>query len=160
MFFFERWQAAITAIHMYKFHKVDLMVIPVVSAIKEMFELLREYEKDGIVRLKRAALIPRIDGLDYDPNSESDWFNQVLNFDECLYEYRESAEFIAFADMDDIMIPKHGISLHEEMSQLAAAHPNLASFEFSWHWSSAVIRKKECNQKSKTFTAKPKDPSF
>lgn len=60
MFFFERWQAALTALQLYKFHGVDLMVIPIISVIKEIFDILREYENDGVVKLKRAAVIPTI----------------------------------------------------------------------------------------------------
>lgn len=119
---------------MYKFHGVDLMVIPIISVIKEMFEILRAYESEGIVRLKRAALIPNIDDLDYNPNAEVDWFLQVLNFDECLYEYRESADFVAFADLDDIMVPRHSTNLHTELMQLSQANPTLASFEFKFVW--------------------------
>jgi hypothetical protein len=47
-------------LQMYKYHKVDLMVLPVTSMIKEMFEILREYEADGLVRLKPSAVIPNI----------------------------------------------------------------------------------------------------
>ncbi|KAI6185643.1 Glycosyltransferase family 92 protein [Aphelenchoides besseyi] len=138
MFNYERWQSGLAALEFYKFHGVDLMVIPIMSVIKEMYTILREYETEGSVRLKRAAMVPNIAELDYNPNSEVDWFNQVLNFDECLYEYRESAEFIAFADLDDLMIPRNSLNLYTEMTQLAAANPHLASFEFSWHWASAI----------------------
>jgi hypothetical protein len=60
MFFFERWQAALTALQMYKFHGVDMMVLPVISMIKEMYEILRAYEIENIVRIKPAAVIPNI----------------------------------------------------------------------------------------------------
>jgi hypothetical protein len=60
MYFFERWQSALTALQMYKFHGVDLMVLPVISMITQMYEILRAYEAEGLIRLKPASVIPKI----------------------------------------------------------------------------------------------------
>lgn len=58
MFAFERWQVLIAALHLYKLHGVDMMVIPIASVLQEIYALLEEYEKEGFVRLRRAPKLP------------------------------------------------------------------------------------------------------
>lgn len=70
--------------------------------------------------------------LDYDPNTETEWFSLVSTFDECLYDYRDSAQFILNVDMDDLLVPRRFKSLPEELNYLSIKHPNAASFEFLW----------------------------
>jgi hypothetical protein len=70
--------------------------------------------------------------MDFDPNTEVDWFNQVTSYTECLYDYRQSTEFIIHADLDDLILPRHNFHLPTELSQLAARYPDAASIEFQW----------------------------
>lgn len=68
----------------------------------------------------------------YDPNEEIDVVNQVLNFDNCLYEYKDSAEFMAFVDFDDLIQPQKYMNIYDELKYFAFMYPNAASFEFQW----------------------------
>jgi hypothetical protein len=36
------------------------MVLPVISMITQMYEILRAYEAEGLIRLKPASVIPKI----------------------------------------------------------------------------------------------------
>jgi hypothetical protein len=70
-----------------------------------------------------------------------EWFNQVLGYNECLYDYRESADFIAFLDIDDVMFPRFHDNLADELDSIARIHPNVASFEFRWGFAYAYLCK-------------------
>lgn len=35
-----------------------------------------------------------------------EWFNQDASYNSCLYEFKESAEFILISDWDDVLVPK------------------------------------------------------
>lgn len=63
---------------------------------------------------------------------ETEWFNQVLSDTECLYDYRDSAQFIINIDIDDFIIPRHFNSIPGELHYLVEKFPNAASFEFLW----------------------------
>jgi hypothetical protein len=43
---------------------------------------------------------------EFNPLAELEWRNQPAGLTDCLYLYRESAEFIMFADADDILTPR------------------------------------------------------
>lgn len=64
--------------------------------------------------------MPVLDSLAYDPNAETMWNNQVVNFQECLYEYRESAEFIAFPDWDDLLVAPEFRPLPAQLKTMVA----------------------------------------
>ncbi|CAD5213216.1 unnamed protein product [Bursaphelenchus xylophilus] len=34
--------------------------------------------------------------------------NQIMCYNDCLYSYREAAEFMIFSDMDDLIMPENG----------------------------------------------------
>jgi hypothetical protein len=68
-----------------------------------------------------------------------EWFLQVLSFNECFYEHRDSSDFIAFLDIDDVLFPRYYDSLPEELYALSAFNPNVASFEFQWELISTRI---------------------
>lgn len=70
--------------------------------------------------------------MDFDPNMEVDWFNQVTSYTECLYDYRESTDFIIHADLDDVIIPRYHFSLPTELALLANRYSQAASIEFQW----------------------------
>jgi hypothetical protein len=58
MFLFERWQVLIAALQLHRMNGVNLMVIPIISVLREIYDLLKEYESEGVVRLKHAPQIP------------------------------------------------------------------------------------------------------
>ncbi|KAI6221135.1 Glycosyltransferase family 92 protein [Aphelenchoides besseyi] len=125
----ERWQSVISAIHFYSYQQVDFLDIRLASAVDSVYELLRAYEAEGRIQLRPALILPSLsDLIDYDANEEVDVYHQTLNYDACLYEHREMADFIIFADFDDLL---HGPIL-KELKRLTANYPLAASFEFAW----------------------------
>lgn len=66
--------------------------------------------------------------MENDPNSETERGNHLAIHQECLYQFRESAEFVAFPDWDDFLIPLQHTSLLEAFRASAALFPLIASF--------------------------------
>ncbi|KAE9546376.1 hypothetical protein FO519_010412, partial [Halicephalobus sp. NKZ332] len=55
----------------------------------------------------------------------------MTNSHECLYEFKDSAEFIAFTDWDDVLIsPKSG-SFVSQLQRIAKLNPFTASFSIT-----------------------------
>lgn len=73
--------------------------------------------------------MPRMDLMD--PNAETERGNHLAIYQECLYEYRESAEFIAFVDWDDFFVPLRHTSLAAAFRRQAHLHPKAAAFRVS-----------------------------
>uniref|UniRef100_A0A915ELB2 Glycosyltransferase family 92 protein n=1 Tax=Ditylenchus dipsaci TaxID=166011 RepID=A0A915ELB2_9BILA len=107
IFAFEKWQLFITVMEVYRLLKVDLVSLHVISAISSIFELMKAYEAEG--RL-------------------TEFNGQVLLGHECFYEYRESAEFIAILDLDDLLITTQFPTLSESFIQARADYPTAAYF--------------------------------
>ena len=60
MFYYENWQIALLSIEIYRKYGVELFSIPIISVIKELYTILRHYEENGIVSLKRGVVLPKI----------------------------------------------------------------------------------------------------
>lgn len=58
--------------------------------------------------------------------------NFILSSNECLFEYRNSAEFLIFADTDDLVLSKDQSNLYDLSRKLLLQYPDSASFEFLW----------------------------
>lgn len=69
-----------------------------------IYRLLRLYEDEGLLTLKKAFILPKIDSMPYDPNSASIWNNENLHYNDCLYEYREVANYISVHSPDEILM--------------------------------------------------------
>ena len=69
--------------------------------------------------------------LGYNPNTETHWSNQLVNFHDCLYEFRENTEFIAFPDWDDLMQTPGFEPMPSVFQRLASEMPNTAAFSIS-----------------------------
>uniref|UniRef100_A0A915NU54 Glycosyltransferase family 92 protein n=1 Tax=Meloidogyne floridensis TaxID=298350 RepID=A0A915NU54_9BILA len=129
LFAFDQWHLFITAMEIYRAHKVDLVQIYIQSVDPQIFKLIKVYEKNGILQIRPALEMPIIDSLDFNPNSETSWQNQLVNFQDCLYEYRESADFIAFPDWDDFMFTRsYSIPYSSVLNKLAYKHPKYVGF--------------------------------
>ncbi|KAI6229809.1 Glycosyltransferase family 92 protein [Aphelenchoides fujianensis] len=138
MFYYENWQILLASLEVYRHHGASLFSVPIVSVIAELHELLRMYERQGLARIRHGVIMPRMDGLEYDPNSEVEFFNQIISNSECLYEYRDAADFVLFADVDDILVPRHTPDLVNEVLFHLRLQPLGAAFEFLWSRGSAV----------------------
>lgn len=54
----ENWQIMLAALEIYKFYGADLSVLSITSVIDSLYIILKEYERDGTIRLKPAVKIP------------------------------------------------------------------------------------------------------
>lgn len=60
MFMFENWRVALTSIEMYRAHGADLLSIPIISVIDNLYNILKAYEKAGIAKLTDGVILPKI----------------------------------------------------------------------------------------------------
>ncbi|KAI1709434.1 glycosyltransferase family 92 domain-containing protein [Ditylenchus destructor] len=132
VFAFDQWHLLITAMELHRIHEVDLVVIYIQSIDEAVFELVKQYKLSGIVEIRPSMTMPyKLDTLDYNPNAETQWNNQVVNFQDCLYEFRESAEYIAFPDWDDLMATPGFKPLPGVLKSLSERMPIVGSFVYA-----------------------------
>ncbi|CAD5210632.1 unnamed protein product [Bursaphelenchus okinawaensis] len=134
-FYYDNWQVVFTILEMYHAMGVSEFSIHILNVIKEIYEVLKFYEKHINLKVVPGILAPRISG--YDPNSKTETMNQIICSNECYFNYREAAEFMIFADMDDLIIPTNG-NLLDKARDLLFHQPNIAAFEFFWKTSEYV----------------------
>uniref|UniRef100_A0A914YCA6 Glycosyltransferase family 92 protein n=1 Tax=Panagrolaimus superbus TaxID=310955 RepID=A0A914YCA6_9BILA len=132
MIAFENWALFLVQIETFRYYGGSLMVAYVECGIKKVYELMKIYENDGILKIKKAYKASEIPNIPYDPDTQTEYANQMTNSHMCLYEFKESAEFIAFADWDDILVgPNFGqqqIAFAESFRKLSVAYPFAAAF--------------------------------
>ncbi|KAI6192829.1 Glycosyltransferase family 92 protein [Aphelenchoides fujianensis] len=117
MFLFENWQLLISSLEIYRHYGADLLVTYVDSLLTDIHTILKAYEREG-------------DDMNYDPNEENEWYNQDATYNSCLYEFKDSAEFILIADWDDVLVPNGHDNYVDEMNWLSEMHPQAAAFIF------------------------------
>ncbi|KAI6212758.1 Glycosyltransferase family 92 protein [Aphelenchoides besseyi] len=133
------WQIALASLELYRHFGVSLFNIPIISVISDLYKIFKSYESEGLVRFGHGVVMPKkMKGLNYNPNSEVEFFNQVISNSECLFEYRDHSDFMLFVDVDDILIPRLTNSLINEVLYHQKLHPLGGAFEFLWSRSSVV----------------------
>lgn len=99
--------------------------------IDTYFQLVKEYEKNGYVTVDywiRPKFSSNPDSLE--PNANSEWRNQAGGHTDCLLQYKESATFITFFDMDDVLLPRGFDSYYEEFAFLSFTNPLIRTFHY------------------------------
>uniref|UniRef100_A0A1I7TP28 Glycosyltransferase family 92 protein n=1 Tax=Caenorhabditis tropicalis TaxID=1561998 RepID=A0A1I7TP28_9PELO len=66
-----------------------------------------------------------------DPMRNVEWRNQAGAQTDCLLQYKEVAEFVAFFDIDDILIPRLSHNYHQEFSNHFNAYPSYHSIFYN-----------------------------
>lgn len=128
MFFFERWHLFVTAMELYRLQKVDTIIAYIMSVDTNLYELMKVYEKDGFLQFRANLEMPSIDGLDYNPNIEVEWNNQVTDYLDCLYEFRENTVFLGFLDWDDFLFAPNYQSIPSILNHLVQTDQTIATF--------------------------------
>ncbi|KAI6198911.1 Nucleoside-diphosphatase uda-1 [Aphelenchoides besseyi] len=101
MFYFENWQIALASLELYRYFGASLFNIPVISVINDLYKIFKSYEREGLVRLGHGVVMPeKMKGLKYNPNSEVEFFNQVISNSE----YRTPEEFSIKRMMEHVYI--------------------------------------------------------
>uniref|UniRef100_A0A914Y4A0 Glycosyltransferase family 92 protein n=1 Tax=Panagrolaimus superbus TaxID=310955 RepID=A0A914Y4A0_9BILA len=134
MIAFDDWALLLVALETFRFYGGDLMVAYVECALKEVVDLMKLYESEGILKIQHAYKSSDTPNIPYDSDGQTEYANQMTNSHLCLYEFKESAEFIAFTDWDDILIgPRTNFGLNfgkfvDGFRQLSLSHPFAAAF--------------------------------
>ncbi|EFO85227.1 hypothetical protein CRE_24681, partial [Caenorhabditis remanei] len=99
------------------------------SIIESFFELMKEYEREGYLTLDfwLRMKFEHTTTPYFEPNENIEWRNQAGAQTDCLLQYKEAAEYIAFFDMDDILFPKNYPTYLEEFSAEWALQPDATS---------------------------------
>ncbi|KHJ87468.1 hypothetical protein OESDEN_12759, partial [Oesophagostomum dentatum] len=66
----------------------------------------------------------------FNPNVNVEFRNQAAAQTDCLLQYKESANYISFVDLDDVLIPRIGNSYLEEFAHLFHSMPNVAYIHY------------------------------
>uniref|UniRef100_A0A0N4XB03 Glycosyltransferase family 92 protein n=1 Tax=Haemonchus placei TaxID=6290 RepID=A0A0N4XB03_HAEPC len=94
--------------------------------------LLKIYEKEGYLTIQpwlRVTLLT-IDERQFNPNINIEFRNQAAAQTDCLLQYKESASFIAFVDLDDVLIPRLAANYLDEFAHLFHSMPNVAYIHY------------------------------
>lgn len=74
---------------LHRAHGVQLVTVYIQSIDSVVFDLVKRYEREGLVIIRASLRMPaRLQTLDYEPNTETVWNNQVVNFQDCLHEFK------------------------------------------------------------------------
>ncbi|KAL3082900.1 hypothetical protein niasHS_010702 [Heterodera schachtii] len=129
IFAFEKWELLIVAMEVYKRLGVDLVVTHVYSALTPVFELIRAYETEGRLAIRKGVKLPFLRHLmNFDPDRQLEYSGQLAMVHECFYEFRQSASFISLVDWDDLLITTNFPSLPDAFFAAAQKYPNSAYF--------------------------------
>ncbi|CAA95788.2 Glycosyltransferase family 92 protein F13G3.3 [Caenorhabditis elegans] len=132
LFAAENWHNLLVSLHVYKIFGAH-MHLYIRSIVSPMLEILRVYEQEGYATLKpwnRINLLNR-DEQDFNPNLNVEFRSQAAAQTDCLLRYKESSEFVAFVDLDDLIIPRVADNYASEFRYLASEHPTVAYFTYS-----------------------------
>ncbi|EGT37012.1 hypothetical protein CAEBREN_12496 [Caenorhabditis brenneri] len=103
----EQWQLFLLQAHVAHQFGGHLHIY-LTSIINSYFKLMQEYERLGYLTIDfwLRMKFSNVSTPYFEPNSHVEWRNQAGAQIDCLLQYKEAAEFIAFFDMDDILFPK------------------------------------------------------
>ncbi|KAF1752223.1 hypothetical protein GCK72_018777 [Caenorhabditis remanei] len=108
------------------------MHIYVTSIIHQYFDLMKEYERQGYVTMEMwlRMKFEQPGSKFFEPNLNTELRNQAGAASDCLLQYKEAAEYIAFFDMNDLLFPVHYPTYLEEFNAIWAQKPNATSLVY------------------------------
>ncbi|VDM59655.1 unnamed protein product [Angiostrongylus costaricensis] len=127
----EQWQHALLAAHVYR-RFGSHMHLYVRSMVSPLYELMKIYENEGYLSIQpwiRITLLT-ISELQFNPNINVEFGNQAAAQTDCLLQYKESASYIAFMDLDDLLIPRVSNTYLDEFTHLFQSLPNVAYIHY------------------------------
>ncbi|ULT94902.1 hypothetical protein L3Y34_003974 [Caenorhabditis briggsae] len=124
----EQWQIFMMHVHVANRFGGHLHIY-LTSIIESFFELMKEYERQGYITLDYwiRMKFQHTQTPYFEPNENIEWRNQAGAQTDCLLQYKEAAEYIAFFDMDDILFPKNYPTYLEEFNAEWALQPRATS---------------------------------
>uniref|UniRef100_A0A1I7V030 Glycosyltransferase family 92 protein n=2 Tax=Caenorhabditis tropicalis TaxID=1561998 RepID=A0A1I7V030_9PELO len=127
----EQWQIFMMQIHVAHRFGAHLHLY-LISILESYFDLMKEYEKQGYLTIDFWLKIKFADPKSpyFEPNVNTELRNQIGAQMDCLLQYKEAAEYIAFFDMDDVLFPKNYPTYLEEFTAEWTLKPNATSVAY------------------------------
>uniref|UniRef100_A0AAF5D332 Glycosyltransferase family 92 protein n=2 Tax=Strongyloides stercoralis TaxID=6248 RepID=A0AAF5D332_STRER len=131
-FMLDEWQSLVVAIELYKFFGASIQQLYWRSGRVEIYNLLKKYEKDGIIKLDLFG--PTVSNeltemLGFDIQLEISTRNYITAINDCFLKYR-NAKFVLVIDSDELYIPRLGTNLIDELNYFSILNPHANSFVF------------------------------
>ncbi|ULT87880.1 hypothetical protein L3Y34_007214 [Caenorhabditis briggsae] len=127
----EQWQ--IFLMHAHTAHRFGAHIhIYVISIVKAYFELMKEYERQGYLTIEKwmRMKFDKPGSQYFEPNLNTELRNQAGALTDCLLQYKEAAEYIAFFDLDDVLFPLNYPTYLEEFNAEYAQKPDATSLVY------------------------------
>uniref|UniRef100_A0A7E4UQY3 Glycosyltransferase family 92 protein n=1 Tax=Panagrellus redivivus TaxID=6233 RepID=A0A7E4UQY3_PANRE len=132
MFYEQRWQTIIFIHELYAAWGIDLQVHYVQSVVGDILKLLDPFVERGLLEIRPFDIadygLELTHKLGYMPAQATAARHQVMSHQDCFFRYRESAEFIMIADVDDLFLPMHGKTLYDEFTYWKNLNPIASAF--------------------------------
>ncbi|KHN77003.1 UPF0392 protein F13G3.3 [Toxocara canis] len=100
-YLFDKWQVMLIVLELNKYYGVTLTIVYIESIISEMFDILQGYERDGSVLIKHGHQSPQVDLA---LNMDNEYRNQMVVINDCLYQFKDAAEFAIISDWDEVIL--------------------------------------------------------
>ncbi|CEF67483.1 Domain of unknown function DUF23 domain-containing protein [Strongyloides ratti] len=142
-FMLDEWQNLIVAIELYKFFGASIQQLYWRSGRTEIYNLLREYENDGTIKLDLFG--PTVSDeltkmLGFDIQLEIPTRNYITSINDCLLKYR-NAKFVLVIDSDELYIPRLSTNILSELNYFSLLNPHANSFVFDRYDASSEMYK-------------------
>ncbi|UMM34303.1 hypothetical protein L5515_007444 [Caenorhabditis briggsae] len=127
LFVSEQWQNFLLAVHIYRKFGAH-MNLYLISSVTSFYELMKEYEREGYMTVQPWVKVdfPGVPKTTADPFNQIEFRNQAASQTDCLLQFKESARFVTFLDLDDVLIPKIAPTYAEEFQKLMDGKKKLA----------------------------------
>jgi hypothetical protein len=104
LYVFEQWNLLVMLLELYRLQRVDRVIIYIQSLDVTIFRLLQLYEADGLVAIRKAFVLPKVELMSKNPNTANMWNNENFHYNDCLYEHREITDFVAVHSPDEVLM--------------------------------------------------------
>uniref|UniRef100_A0A915DQ44 Glycosyltransferase family 92 protein n=1 Tax=Ditylenchus dipsaci TaxID=166011 RepID=A0A915DQ44_9BILA len=130
IFGFEQPQVLLSALELHRQLGVNLVVVYIHTIHSQVLHLLREYSAryPNYLDIRASVELPKPLDMLFDPNVEVDGMFKAFIQHECLYEFRESAEYVGLLEVQDIILPQT-CPLGYGLEEVTRMHPQLSIFQ-------------------------------
>ncbi|CAO4378396.1 unnamed protein product [Caenorhabditis nigoni] len=127
----EQWQIFLMHAHTAQRFGAHIHIY-VISIVKAYFELMKEYERQGYLTIEKwmRMKFDKPGSQYFEPNLNTELRNQAGALTDCLLQYKEAAEYIAFFDLDDVLFPLNYPTYLEEFNAEYAQKPDATSLVY------------------------------